>query len=172
MARGAHKATGLVWVGEFLYFVAAEESSGKFLCQPVQSFLADAAEPARALDRSLTTWDPMIMGGAVAVGAGSFSVGARAAANFSGPTVTLPFVMAALTCAMAIMCHAGFATAIPVAGSPYVFSQARMGELGAWIIGWNLIFELFTAVAVIAKYWGYLPHRILPARGSTPFTHY
>lgn len=94
------------------------------------------------------------MGVAVSVGAGIFSVGARAAANFAGPAVTVSFVIAALTCAMAIMCYAEFATAIPVAGSAYVFSYATMGEFIAWIIGWNLILELFTAAAVIAKYWG------------------
>jgi APA family basic amino acid/polyamine antiporter len=120
----------------------------------VESFLADAAEPGRQLKRTLNTWDLMIMGVAVSVGAGIFSVGARAAANFSGPAVTLSFVIAALTCAMAIMCYAEFATAIPVAGSAYVFSYATMGEFIAWIIGWNLILELFTAAAVIAKYWG------------------
>nr|WP_254456117.1 amino acid permease [Paeniglutamicibacter quisquiliarum] len=116
--------------------------------------MADAAEPGRQLKRSLNTWDLMIMGVAVAVGAGIFSVGARAAADFSGPAVTLSFVIAALTCAMAIMCYAEFATAIPVAGSAYVFSYATMGEFVAWVIGWNLILELFTAAAVIAKYWG------------------
>nr|WP_245348463.1 amino acid permease [Paeniglutamicibacter psychrophenolicus] len=116
--------------------------------------MADAAEPGRQLKRTLNTWDLMIMGVAVSVGAGIFSVGARAAANFSGPAVTLSFVIAALTCAMAIMCYAEFATAIPVAGSAYVFSYATMGEFIAWIIGWNLILELFTAAAVIAKYWG------------------
>lgn len=52
------------------------------------------------------------------------------------------------------MCYAEFATAIPVAGSAYVFTYATMGEVLAWIIGWNLILELFTAAAVIAKYWG------------------
>lgn len=125
-----------------------------FRTKPVESFLADAAEPGRQLKRTLNTWDLMIMGVAVSVGAGIFSVGARAAANFSGPAVTLSFVIAALTCAMAIMCYAEFATAIPVAGSAYVFSYATMGEFVAWIIGWNLILELFTAAAVIAKYWG------------------
>jgi APA family basic amino acid/polyamine antiporter len=125
-----------------------------FRTKPVESFLADAAAPGRQLKRTLNTWDLMIMGVAVAVGAGIFSVGARAAANFSGPAVTLSFVIAALTCAMAIMCYAEFATAIPVAGSAYVFSYATMGEFVAWIIGWNLVLELFTAAAVIAKYWG------------------
>ncbi|MCQ1986395.1 MULTISPECIES: amino acid permease [unclassified Arthrobacter] len=125
-----------------------------FRTKPIESSLADADEPGRRLKRSLTTWDLMIMGVAVAVGAGIFSVGARAAAQFSGPAVTLSFVLAAITCALAIMCYAEFATAIPVAGSAYVFTYATMGELVAWIIGWNLILELFTAAAVIAKYWG------------------
>lgn len=125
-----------------------------FRTKPIEKSLADADEEGRRLRRSLTTWDLMIMGVAVAVGAGIFSVGAKAAADFSGPAVTLSFVLAAVTCALAIMCYAEFATAIPVAGSAYVFSYATMGELVAWIIGWNLILELFTAAAVIAKYWG------------------
>ena len=125
-----------------------------FRTKPIETSLADADEPGRRLKRSLSTWDLMIMGVAVAVGAGIFSVGAKAAAEFSGPAVTLSFVLAAITCALAIMCYAEFATAIPVAGSAYVFSYATMGELVAWVIGWNLILELFTAAAVIAKYWG------------------
>lgn len=125
-----------------------------FRTKPIEQSLADADEEGRRLKRSLTTWDLMIMGVAVAVGAGIFSVGAKAAAQFSGPAVTLSFILAAVTCALAIMCYAEFATAIPVAGSAYVFTYATMGELIAWIIGWNLILELFTAAAVIAKYWG------------------
>ena len=125
-----------------------------FRTKPVEQSIADADEPGRKLKRSLSTWDLMIMGVAVAVGAGIFSVGAKAAANFAGPAVTISFVVAAITCALAIMCYAEFATAIPVAGSAYVFTYATMGEVLAWIIGWNLILELFTAAAVIAKYWG------------------
>lgn len=120
----------------------------------IEQSMADADEPGRQLKRSLSTWDLMIMGVAVAVGAGIFSVGAKAAANFAGPAVTISFAVAAVTCALAIMCYAEFATAIPVAGSAYVFTYVTMGEVLAWIIGWNLILELFTAAAVIAKYWG------------------
>lgn len=125
-----------------------------FRTKPIEQSIADADEPGRKLKRSLSTWDLMIMGVAVAVGAGIFSVGAKAAANFAGPAVTVSFAVAAVTCALAIMCYAEFATAIPVAGSAYVFTYATMGEVLAWIIGWNLILELFTAAAVIAKYWG------------------
>ncbi|WP_449373940.1 amino acid permease [Arthrobacter psychrolactophilus] len=125
-----------------------------FRTKSIESSLADAQEPGRGLKRSLTTWDLMIMGVAVAVGAGIFSVGANAAANHSGPAVSISFILAAITCALAIMCYAEFATAIPVAGSAYVFTYATVGELLAWIIGWNLILELLMAGSVIAKYWG------------------
>jgi APA family basic amino acid/polyamine antiporter len=120
----------------------------------IEQSMADSDEKGRRLKRSLNTWDLMIMGIAVAVGAGIFSVGAQAAAFNAGPAVTISFVLAAITCALAIMCYAEFATAIPVAGSAYVFTYATMGELLAWIIGWNLILELLMAAAVIAKFWG------------------
>ena len=125
-----------------------------FRTKSIEQSIADSSEKGRTLKRSLTTWDLMIMGVAVAVGAGIFSVGAQAAAFNAGPAVTISFVLAAITCALAIMCYAEFATAIPVAGSAYVFTYATMGELVAWIIGWNLILELLMAGAVIAKFWG------------------
>lgn len=136
-----------------------------FRTKSIEQSIADAEEPGRKLKRSLSTWDLMIMGVAVAVGAGIFSVGAKAAANFAGPAVTISFAVAAVTCALAIMCYAEFATAIPVAGSAYVFTYATMGEVLAWIIGWNLILELFTAAAVIAKYWGIYLSKVFALMG-------
>ncbi|MDQ4488651.1 amino acid permease [Sinomonas sp. ASV486] len=136
-----------------------------FRTKPIEATIAETHEPGRRLKRSLSTWDLMIMGVAVAVGAGIFSVGAKAAANFAGPAVTLSFAIAAVACALAIMCYAEFATAIPVAGSAYVFTYATMGELLAWIIGWNLILELFTAAAVIAKYWGIYLSKVFSLAG-------
>ncbi|WP_018134845.1 APC family permease [Acaricomes phytoseiuli] len=120
----------------------------------VERSIADSGEPGRTLKRSLSTWDLMIMGVAVAVGAGIFSVGAKAAAFNAGPAVTISFILAAITCAAAIMCYAEFATAMPVTGSAYVFTYATMGEVLAWVVGWNLILEMLMAAAVIAKYWG------------------
>ncbi len=128
----------------------------------VEASLADADDTERSLKRSLGTWDLALMGIAVAVGAGIFSVGAQAAANFAGPSVIVSFVLAAVTCGLAIMCYAEFASTVPVAGSAYTFTYATMGELLAWIIGWDLILEMFTAAAVIAKYWGvYLGEALL-----------
>ncbi|AMB58980.1 amino acid permease [Microterricola viridarii] len=120
----------------------------------IEASLADSHLEHRSLTRSLGTFDLVIMGVAVAVGAGIFSVGAKAAGSYAGPSVTLAFVLAAVTCSLAIMCYAEFASTIPVAGSAYTYTYATLGELLAWIIGWDLILEMLTAGAVIAKYWG------------------
>ncbi|WP_150307761.1 amino acid permease [Planctomonas psychrotolerans] len=125
-----------------------------FRTKSIEASIADSTEEGRSLKRSIGTWDLMLMGIAVAVGAGIFSVGARAAGDFAGPSVILSFLLAAVTCGLAIMCYAEFASAVPVAGSAYTFTYATMGELLAWIIGWDLILEMLTGAAVIAKYWG------------------
>lgn len=132
----------------------ASPSRSLFRTKSIEQTIADSTEPGRELRRSLTAWDLMILGVAVAVGAGIFSVGARAAGSFAGPAVTVSFMLAALACALAIMCYAEFASTIPVAGSAYTYTYATLGEFLAWIIGWDLILELLTAGAVIAKYWG------------------
>ncbi|QCB92380.1 amino acid permease [Cellulomonas shaoxiangyii] len=120
----------------------------------VEASLADIDDPERQLHRSLTAWDLAVLGVAVAVGAGIFSVGATAAAQYAGPGVIVSFLIASVVCGLAIMCYAEFASTIPVAGSAYTYSYATMGELVAWIIGWDLILEMLLASAVIAKFWG------------------
>ncbi|MDF2847094.1 MAG: amino acid permease, partial [Oerskovia sp.] len=127
---------------------------GVLRLKSVEESLASLDDPERSLKRDLNAWDLAVMGVAVAVGAGIFSVGATAAANFAGPSVIISFVIASIVCALAVMCYAEFASALPVAGSAYTFSYATMGELVAWIIGWDLILEMLLAAAVIAKFWG------------------
>lgn len=122
--------------------------------KPVEDSFASMEDPDRSLKRDLSAWDLAVMGVAVAVGAGIFSVGATAAANHAGPAVIVSFVIASLVCGLAIMCYAEFASTLPVAGSAYTYSYATMGELLAWIIGWDLILEMLLASAVIAKFWG------------------
>jgi len=129
-------------------------ASGVFRRKSVEDSLASVDDPERSLTRTLTAWDLAVLGVAVAVGAGIFSVGATAAANYAGPAVILSFVIASVVCGLAIMCYAEFASTLPVAGSAYTFSYATMGELVAWIIGWDLILEMLLASAVIAKFWG------------------
>ncbi|MFF1528035.1 APC family permease [Cellulomonas sp. NPDC058312] len=120
----------------------------------VEDSLATTDDPDRSLKRDLTAWDLAVLGVAVAVGAGIFSVGATAAANYAGPGVIVSFLIASVVCALAIMCYAEFASTLPVAGSAYTFSYATAGEFVAWIIGWDLILEMLLAAAVIAKFWG------------------
>ena len=120
----------------------------------VEQSISETHEERHRLTRSLGVIDLAVMGIAVAIGAGIFSVGAQAAANFAGPAVILSFVIAAVVCGLAIMCYAEFASSIPVAGSAYTFTYSTMGEVLAWVIGWDLILETLMAAAVIAKYWG------------------
>ena len=120
----------------------------------VEQTLAETDESERKLKRNLKWWDLAIMGVAVAVGAGIFSVGAQAAAFHAGPAVIISFLIAGVVCGAAVMCYAEFASMIPVAGSAYTFSYATVGEIVAWVIGWDLILEMLMAGAVISKYWG------------------
>jgi len=120
----------------------------------VEAALAAVDDPERRLRRTLTAWDLAVLGVAVAVGAGIFSVGATAAANYAGPSVIVSFLIASVVCGLAIMCYAEFASTMPIAGSAYTYSYTTMGEAVAWIIGWDLILEMLLAAAVIAKFWG------------------
>lgn len=114
----------------------------------------DLDDPERSLKRELGAMDIAVMGVAVAVGAGIFSVGAQAAADYAGPSVILSFILAALVCGLAVMNYAEFASSVPVSGSAYTFSYLSLGEILAWVIGWDLILEMLMAASVISKYWG------------------
>lgn len=141
-----------------------------FRTKTVEQTLAEIGEEGRSLKRNLTWWDLSIMGVAVAVGAGIFSVGAQAAAFHAGPAVIISFLIAGVVCGAAVMCYAEFASMIPVAGSAYTFTYTTVGEIVAWIIGWDLILEMMMAGSVISKYWGvYLNDfmRLMDWQGST-----
>ena len=125
-----------------------------FRTKSVEQTIAETGEKGRELKRNLTWWDLSIMGVAVAVGAGIFSVGAQAAAFHAGPAVIVSFLIAGVVCGAAVMCYAEFASMIPVAGSAYTFTYTTVGEIMAWIIGWDLILEMLMAGSVISKYWG------------------
>ena len=120
----------------------------------IEATLAASDEPERQLRRSLGAWDLVVLGISVVIGAGIFSKAAMVSATQTGPAVVLSFLIAGVVCALAALCYAEFASHMPVAGSAYTFSYASMGELVAWIIGWDLILEMFFAAAVVAKAWG------------------
>lgn len=119
----------------------------------VEQSIADTEEPGTRLRKDLTWWDLTVFGVSVVVGAGIFTVTASTAANITGPAISLSFILAAVTCGLAALCYAEFASTLPVAGSAYTFSYATFGEFVAWIIGWDLILEFSIGAAVVAKGW-------------------
>jgi APA family basic amino acid/polyamine antiporter len=95
------------------------------------------------------------------IGAGLFVRTAAAIAERAGPAVTLAFLVAAIGCAFAGLCYAEFASMIPIAGSAYTYSYATMGELMAWIIGWDLVLEYAVGAATVAIAWSEYFNRVL-----------
>lgn len=87
------------------------------------------------------------------IGAGIFAMTGRVAAEDAGPAVMLSFVVAGFACALAALCYSEFAAMVPVAGSAYTYTYATLGELAAWIIGWDLILEYAMSCAVVAAHW-------------------
>ena len=86
---------------------------------------------------------------------------AAAIAERAGPSVTLAFIVAGIGCAFAGLCYAEFASMIPVAGSAYTYSYATMGELVAWIIGWDLVLEYAVGAATVAIAWSEYFNKVL-----------
>lgn len=129
--------------------------TGGLLRRPRLEYTLSRAESddKRALKRSLTWMDIAVLGVSMSVGAGIFSIGAKVISEQAGPAAIISFLIAALVCALAAMCYAEFASSIPVAGSAYTFSYSTLGEIIAWIVGWNIILELFMACSVVIKYW-------------------
>jgi len=119
----------------------------------VEQSIRDTDEPSTRLRKQLTWVDLTVFGVSVVVGAGIFTVTATTFGNITGPALSVSFVIAATTCALAALCYAEFASTLPVAGSAYTFSYATFGEFVAWIIGWDLILEFAVGAAVVAKGW-------------------
>jgi APA family basic amino acid/polyamine antiporter len=127
-----------------------------FRRKPVAMLASEAATPG-GLKRALRALDLTLLGIGAIVGAGIFVLTGVAAEKYAGPGVTLSFCVSGFACAMAALCYAEFAAMIPVAGSAYSYAYATMGELIAWIIGWDLVLEYAVGAAAVAVGWsGYL----------------
>ncbi|HEX6842445.1 MAG TPA: amino acid permease [Stellaceae bacterium] len=105
------------------------------------------------LRRHLGPWGLIALGIGMIIGAGLFSLTGIAAAENAGPAVTISFLVAALGCAFAGMCYSELATMIPVAGSAYTYAYATLGELIAWIIGWDLVLEYAVGASAVSVSW-------------------
>src|SRR5688572_28363789 len=125
-----------------------------FARKPLDKLMEEAQEVGEhSLKRSLGPINLIALGIGAIIGAGLFVRTAAAIADRAGPSVVLAFVVAGLGCAFAGLCYAEFASMIPLAGSAYTYSYATMGELVAWIIGWDLILEYAVAAATVAIAW-------------------
>ncbi|CAL9424227.1 putative amino acid permease YhdG [Streptomyces sp. enrichment culture] len=132
-------------------------SSTLFRTKKVEQSILDTEEPEHALKKSLSALDLTVFGVGVIIGTGIFVLTGTVAKDNAGPATALAFVAAGIACALAALCYAEFASTVPVAGSAYTFSYASLGELPAWIIGWDLVLEFALGTAVVAVGWsGYI----------------
>ena len=124
--------------------------------------MADGGEGGeQSLKRTLGAWSLVTLGIGAIIGAGLFVRTAAAIADRAGPSVTIGFIVAGIGCALAGLCYAEFASMIPIAGSAYTYSYATMGELVAWIIGWDLVLEYAVGAATVAIAWSEYFNKVL-----------
>ncbi len=119
----------------------------------VDEALATSEEEGFRLKRELGALDVTVLGIGVIIGAGIFVLTGNAAATEAGPAIVLSFVLAGVVCVLAALCYAEFASMVPVAGSAYTFSYATLGELVAFIIGWDLALEFIVGASAVAVGW-------------------
>jgi APA family basic amino acid/polyamine antiporter len=123
-----------------------------FATKPIES-----VSPAQPLRRVLGAVDLTMLGIGAIIGTGIFVLTGQAAAAHAGPAVVLSMIVAGLASALAAICYAEFASSVPVAGSAYTYGYATLGELVAWIIGWDLVLEYALGAATVAVGWsGYV----------------
>jgi len=129
-----------------------------FARKSIDELQADAtAEGEHSLKRELGPLNLISLGIGAIIGTGIFVLTGTAAAQHAGPAIVFAFILAGLGCVFAGLCYAEFAAMIPIAGSAYTYGYATLGELMAWIIGWDLILEyLFGAATVAAGWSGYV----------------
>jgi basic amino acid/polyamine antiporter, APA family len=113
---------------------------------------ADAAGEHQ-LKRALTPLNLITLGIGAIIGAGIFVLTGQAAAQYAGPAVWMSMILVGIACAFAGLCYAEMASAVPVAGSAYTYSYATMGELVAWVIGWDLVLEYAAGAATVGVGW-------------------
>ena len=136
-----------------------------FTRKSVEAVIAANGAEQHGLKRALGWVSLMAMGIGGIIGAGIFVLTGTAAANFAGPGVTLSFLLSGLACAFVALCYAELAALIPVAGSTYTYTYVTLGEIFAWIIGWNLVLEYAAGAATVAVGWAGYFNRALQGFG-------
>ncbi|MBI4519502.1 MAG: amino acid permease, partial [Gemmatimonadetes bacterium] len=129
-----------------------------FARKPVDQVLAETAGGEVGLKRTLGKWQLTALGVGAVIGAGIFAATGSAIAGGSdhvgaGPAIILSFLLTGVACGFAALCYAEFAAMVPIAGSAYTYAYASLGELVAWIIGWDLIIEYAVGNVAVAVSW-------------------
>ena len=145
--------------------------------KPLEAIMGEAAETGdHTLHRTLSATSLIALGIGCIIGTGIFVLTGPAAARYAGPAVVYSFVLAAIGCVFAGLCYAEFSAMIPIAGSAYTYGYATLGEIFAWIIGWDLVLEYAFGAATVASGWsGYFVsllqqlHIYLPPQFTTTY---
>jgi basic amino acid/polyamine antiporter, APA family len=131
----------------------------------IEQLVGDVEHGAKALKRTLSAMDLTLLGIGAIIGTGIFVLTGTAAANQAGPAIVLSYVLAGVACAFAALCYAEFAAMIPISGSAYTYAYATLGEIFAWMIGWDLILEYAVGSMTVAVGWSGYFQRILAGFG-------
>ena len=133
-------------------------ASQMFATKPLNVIMEEAKETGESsLRRALGPINLITLGIGAIIGAGIFVLTGQAAATSAGPAIVVSFILSGIICAFAGLCYAEFASLIPIAGSAYTYGYATLGEIFAWIIGWDLILEYAFGAATVASGWsGYV----------------
>lgn len=130
----------------------AENTKSMFRTKSIESLLKQAGGK-KALKKVLGAKELVLLGIGAIIGTGIFVLTGVAAANYAGPALVLSFVVSGITCCCAALCYAELAAMIPIAGSAYTFGYVGLGEIWAWLIGWDLVLEYVVATAAVAVGW-------------------
>jgi len=147
-------------------FLAYLKSHSMFRTKPIEQ-LTRHCEDGQGLKRVLRPYELILLGIGAVVGTGIFVITGVAAADYSGPAIILSFVISGLVCILAALCYAEFAAMVPVAGSAYTYCYASLGEIWAWIIGWDLILEYAVSISAVAIGWSAYVVNLLSDVGIT-----
>ncbi|NHC14542.1 amino acid permease [Motilibacter deserti] len=134
--------------------------------KPIEDVLAQTAgegdEQSRGrLRKSLGPWDLMGFGIGIVIGTGIFTLTGVQARENAGPAITISFALAGVVSMLAALCYAELSSSVPTAGSAYTYSYATMGEIFAWIVGWDLVLEFALGAATVARGWSDYLARLL-----------
>jgi APA family basic amino acid/polyamine antiporter len=127
----------------------------------IEQLVRDVEQGGKALRRSLSAWDLTLLGIGAIIGTGIFVLTGTAAANQAGPAIMLSYLASGLACGFAALCYAEFASMVPIAGSAYTYAYASLGEIVAWLIGWDLILEYAVGSMTVAIGWSGYMQRLL-----------